>query len=160
MPLLLTALLPALLLQQSLKPVTFSVSGFSCESCAKSVKARLAQVKDVHGVVVTFADRRARMEIDAEKMPLQRLATAISGEAGQFTPRVLMKVGELSSFSKLKDSLLQLKGIRMVRDPNSDGLFLVDLRSGESTTLADLYRAAEQAQITISDAPVAASKTH
>jgi hypothetical protein len=104
-------------------------------------------------VSVTLEDHLARMQVDPDKMPLQRVTAVIAGKSGKYTPRLLLKIEDPANFTKLKSALESLKGVRYVRDPNDKGLSLIDLRKEEKTTLRDIYQAAEGVQVKIADAP-------
>ena len=147
------SLLTASALRAELVPVTFSVSGFSCISCARRVQEKLGKIPELHNVVVTPDDHRARMEIDPGAVPLQRITTVIAGESGKFIPRLLLQLYNKNAFHELKAALESIKGIRYVREPNEKGLMLIDLKKEGATTLREVYAAAEAVRVRVGDAP-------
>lgn len=143
----LAACLAAMAPDDSLKPVAFDVSGITCIVCARSIEARLQKLPEVHGLAIMLANRRVSMDIDAERVPLQRITAAIAGPDGKFTPRLVLQPGDPAGFPALKEALNKVKGVRHVREPNDSGRFLVDLRQEETTYLSDINRAADSAHV-------------
>ncbi|HSI73387.1 MAG TPA: heavy-metal-associated domain-containing protein [Fimbriimonas sp.] len=139
--------------QQPFEPVTFSVSGFSCVSCARTVQKKLSEVAELRDVVVTLPDHRARMRIDPNVTSLQSITGVIAGPSGKFIPRLLLKLDERATFPQVKQTLEAVAGVRYVREPNDQGLMLIDLRAGEKTTLNQIYQAAKRAGLKVADAP-------
>jgi copper chaperone CopZ len=59
------------------KNLTVKVSGMHCDGCAHSIEKSLSKVSDVKNVRADFDNAEVRLEIDQDKVELEKIRRAI-----------------------------------------------------------------------------------
>lgn len=62
-----------------MKSVKIPVEGMSCGACAARIKKNLVGIDGVHAASVSFDEKSAIVQYDAQKLEPNRLASAITG---------------------------------------------------------------------------------
>lgn len=82
----------------------------------------------------------------------------IEGESGRFSARLLLQIKSKriddADFLKLKASLLKIKGIRDVRQPDENRIIMITLKKEQKTLLPELLECANKIAIPLQDPKV------
>lgn len=92
--------------------------------------AERAQIVDVVGVVTEYYDKTEIFCSDETEFPPQAL-----NEYGSLPPNILTTTGQMAYEESLEATIIELRNVQVLSDPNEYGLIAIDDGSGEAVLL-------------------------
>jgi Cu+-exporting ATPase len=131
-----------------MKNAELRITGMHCATCAVTIKEALAQVKDVSGAEVNFANDTAQVEFDPAKVSLGDLEKAVRAAGYDVTNReVIIRIGGMmcaTCVETIEAALRSLPGVVSVSVNLGNEQAYVSYNPSVSE-IADMKRAIEDA---------------
>jgi hypothetical protein len=108
------------------------------------VRSAIAKVPTAKDPNTNLSTRRASLRVDPNRVSLQEIIRAVRSCGKEYDAKMLLQLDNPKTpavaVKKLRNALLQVKGVNYVSEPDPAGLITVGFDEKQTTKMADLMK--------------------
>lgn len=136
---------------KSLTPVTLVVSGMTCGGCAAHVRSAIAKVPTAKDPSTNLSTKRASLRVDPNRTSLQEIIRAVRSCGKEYDAKMILQLDNpktpAATVKKLRTTLLAVKGVNYVGEPDSQGVITIGFDDKQVTKVSDLMKSVQSSGV-------------